>query len=152
MPSHQTIDEFLRSYLQRFNPEKAEGMNSVVQMKLTGEGGSPYYTEVRDQELSVEEGTREAPDATLTTSAENWLEINNGEANPMQLMMQGDLSVDGSTPAATKLQGAPSEGVARSSFPLRRTWGPSLTRRFTDPSSHGALPLLCAPFTPSSST
>jgi putative sterol carrier protein len=105
MPPYQTIDELLQSYPRRFNPEKAEGMDSVVQMNLTGEGGGQYYAEVRDQELSVEEGTHEAPDATLTTSAENWLEINNGEANPMQLMMQGDLSVDGSIPAATRFQG-----------------------------------------------
>jgi putative sterol carrier protein len=105
MPHYQTIDELLSAYPKRFNPEKAQGMNSVVQMNLTGEGGGQYYAEVRDQALNIEEGTHEAPDATLVTSAENWLKINNGKANPMQLMMQGDLNVNGSIPAATKFQG-----------------------------------------------
>lgn len=105
MPQYETIDELLHAYPERFNPQKAQGVDSVVQMNLTGEGGGQYYAEVQDQTLNIEEGTHEAPDATLTTSAENWLKINNGEANPMQLMMQGDLSVDGSIPAATKFQG-----------------------------------------------
>lgn len=105
MPNHETIDELLQSYSERFSPEKAQGMDSVVQMNLTGEGGGQYYAEVQDQELNIEEGTHEAPDTTLTTSAENWLKVNNGNANPMQLMMQGQLSVDGSIPTATKFQG-----------------------------------------------
>jgi putative sterol carrier protein len=104
MPRYETVDELLDAYPERFNPEKAKDVDGVVQLNLTGEGGGPYYAAVEDQTLTVEEGTHDAPDTTLTTSAENWVAINNGEANPMQLMMQGDLSVDGSIPLATKFR------------------------------------------------
>lgn len=105
MPQHDTVDELVKSYPDHFNPEKAQGMDAAVQLNLTGEGGGQYYAVVQDQTLNVEEGTHDAPDTTLTTSAENWLKVNNGEANPMQLMMQGDLKVEGSIPTATKFQG-----------------------------------------------
>jgi putative sterol carrier protein len=105
MPKYESVDELLRAYPGRFNPEEAKGMDSVVQLDLTGERGGRYYAEVHDQNLNIEEGRHDDPDTTLTTSAENWIKINNGEANPMQLMMQGELKVDGSIPTATKFQG-----------------------------------------------
>lgn len=105
MHQYETIDELLRAYPERFNPEKAKDMDGVVQLSLSSEGGGQYYFHVHEQELNVEESTHDAPDTTLTTSAESWLKINNGEANPMQLMMQGDLRVEGSIPLATKFQG-----------------------------------------------
>ena len=105
MPRYETVDALLNAYPERFNPEKAEGVDGVVQLNLTGEGGGPYYAAVEDQTLTIEEGTHDAPDTALTTSADDGVAINNGEANPMQIMMQGDLSVDGSIPLATKFQG-----------------------------------------------
>ena len=104
MPTYDTIPEVMRSYEDRFLPEQAAGVDGVVQLHLTGEGGRPYYLVIRNQQLGVHEGTHEDPTVTVTTSAENWLKINNGESNPMALMMMGQLKVGGSLPLATKFQ------------------------------------------------
>lgn len=104
MPQYNSIPEVLESYKERFLPDQAAGVEGVVQLNLTGEGGGAYYMVIKDGTLEIKEGTHENPTVTVTTSAENWLKINNGKANPMSLMMLGKLKVSGSLPMAMKFQ------------------------------------------------
>ncbi|CAM3239044.1 SCP2 sterol-binding domain-containing protein [Rhodothermus bifroesti] len=104
MPKYNSIPEVIASYKERFLPDQAAGIEGVVQLNLTGEGGGAYYLVVKNGTLEIHEGTHENPTVTVTTSAENWLKLNNGEANPMALMMMGKLKVSGSLPMATKFQ------------------------------------------------
>ncbi len=105
MAKFESIPEVIQSYQERFQPDQASGVDGIVQLNLTGEGGGPYYMIIKDQQLEVVEGEHDDPTVTVTTSAEDWLKINNGESNPMALMMQGKLKVKGSLPMATKFQG-----------------------------------------------
>lgn len=100
----QSVSELIARYPAHFQPQAAEGVDSVTQLALSGEGGGDYYFVVKDQTLRIEEGVHEAPDATVKATAADWLAINNGEAHPMPLMMSGKLKVEGSLPAAMKLQ------------------------------------------------
>jgi putative sterol carrier protein len=59
---------------------------------------------IDDQTLNIEEGEHDDPTVAVTTSADDWLKINNGQTNAMALMMQGKLKVSGSLPMATKFQ------------------------------------------------
>ena len=104
MAAPNSIDELLELYPEYFNPQAAEGVDGVVQLNLTGDDGGQYVLTIRDQELDVQEGTHEDPTVTIKTTAERWLKINRGEANPMSLMMTGRLSIDGSLSMATKFQ------------------------------------------------
>lgn len=104
MAQPNSVDELIKNYPDYFQPEEAKGVDGVVQLNLTGEGGGEYYLHIHDQQCDVHEGVHDDPTVAITTTAENWLKINRGEANPMGLMMKGDLKVNGSIPMATKMQ------------------------------------------------
>ena len=104
MPSFSTLDELVSLYPEYFDPQAAAGMNGIVQLDIDGEKGGAYYLEIQDQELSVTEGMHDDPAVTIRTSAEHWLDIHRGEANPMSLMMTGKMQISGSMPMATKFQ------------------------------------------------
>jgi putative sterol carrier protein len=104
MATYETIDDVIESYPDRFQPDQAEGVEGIVQLNLTGEGGGHYYMLIEDQTLDIEEGEHDDPTVAVTTSADDWLKINNGQTNAMALMMQGKLKVSGSLPMATKFQ------------------------------------------------
>ena len=105
MPRYSSIDEVIASYPQRFNPEKAQGVDDVVQMNLSGEGGGSYVLHVHDGQVDVSEGTAENPTLTLDAPADVWLSVENGQTNPMMAMMTGKLKLKGSVPFATKFMG-----------------------------------------------
>ncbi len=100
----ETIQDLFEAYKKNFAPDRAEGVDAVFQLHLTGEGGGDYILTVKDQKLTIEEGVAENPTTTLKTSAQNWIDISLGKANPMMMMMTGKLKVSGSIPMATKFQ------------------------------------------------
>jgi len=104
MPTYSSIADVIDSYPDRFLPSEASGVDGVVQLDLTGDGGGVYQLIIRDQQLTVEEGPHEDPTVTVTVPAEAWLRVNNGEVSAMALMMQGKLKVKGSLPMATTFQ------------------------------------------------
>lgn len=104
MPKFTTIPEVVESYKGRFLPEEAKGVDGVIQLNLTGEGGGGYKMKIQEQTLMITEGEHPEPTVTVTADAEDWLRVNNGETNPMGLLMQGKLKVKGSLPMATKFQ------------------------------------------------
>ncbi len=105
MPHYSSIDEVIASYPQRFNAEKAEGVDDIVQMDLSGEGGGQYTLHVHDQQVDVSEGVAENPTLTVIAPADVWLSVENGETNPMMAMMSGKVKLKGSVPFATKFMG-----------------------------------------------
>ena len=102
MPRYQSIDDVVASYPGRFRADKAEGVDSVVQMHLSGEGGGDYILHVHDQRVDISEGTHPDPTLTLRAAAADWLAVENGHLNPMMAMMQGKVKLRGSVPFATK--------------------------------------------------
>jgi len=98
------IPDLLEAYKKRFLPEKADGVDGIIQLSLHGDGGGDYYLIVKDQTLNVLDGLHENPTVTLKSSAKDWINISTGQSNPMMLMMTGKLKVSGSLPMATKFQ------------------------------------------------
>lgn len=104
MPTFETIKDVIASYPARFKPEKAEGVDAVVQLTVTGSGGGTYQLVIDDGTLDVREGDHPDPTLTATVSASDWLRVNNGEVSPMTLLMQGKLKFRGSLPMALKFR------------------------------------------------
>ncbi|HHP7237149.1 SCP2 sterol-binding domain-containing protein [Longibacter sp.] len=104
MAAFSNLDELMQLYPNAFNPQAAKGMDGVVQLDISGEKGGTYFLEISDQSLSIHEGTHEDPSVTISTTDEHWLDIHRGDANPMSLMMRGELSISGSMSMATKFQ------------------------------------------------
>ncbi len=104
MPPYASIPDVIDSYRERFLPDEAAGVDGVVQLNFTGDGGGAYHLVIREQKLELVEGLHEAPTVAVTVAASDWLRVNNGETNAMALMMQGRLKVNGSLPMATRFQ------------------------------------------------
>ena len=106
MPRYSSIDEVLASYPDRFQPEKAEGVDERVYMNLTGENPRDVVLHVHDGQMEILDGQADE-DATLRLRAdsEDWLAVENGQLNPMMAMMQGKVKLRGSMPFAMKFMG-----------------------------------------------
>lgn len=104
MPRFKTIQEVIDSLEENFKEEEAAGVTGVFQLSYSGDGGGDWYLDVNDGKLKVNEGITEDPDVTVSSTAEDWLDIANGKENPMMMMMKGKLKIKGSIQLATKLQ------------------------------------------------
>jgi putative sterol carrier protein len=88
----------------RINPEYVKGINAQLQFDLSGEGGGQWVVAIADGKLTTEPGTAPNPNVTVSTSANDYLAIINGELNPMNAFMQGKVKVKGDMALVMKLQ------------------------------------------------
>lgn len=101
-----TAAEMSQLMVERFKPEKAEGVNAIIQFDLSGDNGGQFYMEIADGKASVSEGLAENPRMTMKASADDWYKVMTGEMNGMQAFMSGKLKVSGDMGLAMKLQSA----------------------------------------------
>ena len=93
-----TVKELMERMPGAFLPEKAEGVNAVIQFSL-GEGGGDWICTIKDKQCSVEPGTAENPNLTLSAEASNYIDLVTGKLNPMtaiatkKIELKGDLNL-----------------------------------------------------------
>ena len=104
MPRASSIKEVFENIDQGFQPAKAEGVDAIFQFVLTGDNGGAYWIKVADKQAEVHEGQNENPTMTITSAAEDYLALVNGDLNPMMAFMQGKVKVKGDMGLALKLQ------------------------------------------------
>ena len=97
----QSPREFFESLESRVDPAKAAGLNASYRFEIDGAG--TWHVEVDDGKVSVTENGGDA-DTTISTSAETFTKIANGEQNPTSAYMSGKLKVKGDMGQAMKLQ------------------------------------------------
>ena len=85
-------------------PEKAAGMNAVVQLNLSGEGGGDWYMTIANGQVVIDEGQAPSPDVSLAMEANDYVNITKGDGNPMTLFMTGRIKVQGNISIAMKFQ------------------------------------------------
>lgn len=98
-----TVKQLVFNHERAFLPEKAEGVNAVIQYRLTGEQAGDYIVTIKDGKCTVAEGIAETPSMTLTADAEDFGDVLLGKANGMQYFMQGKLKLSGDLNLAMKL-------------------------------------------------
>ena len=77
------------------NKEATKEADAVYQFNLSGEGGGQFVVTIKHGTCTVQEGIAPAPDATVSTSAADYLNIVSG-AYPFGLaFMNGRLKVEG---------------------------------------------------------
>ena len=104
MPRYATIEDVIASYPDRFDTDKADGVDATVFMDLSGANAKQVLLRVNGPELTIEENAAvpEDPTLTLKADADDWLAIENGQTNPMMALLSGKLKLKGSVPFATK--------------------------------------------------
>jgi putative sterol carrier protein len=90
-----TLMEAMQGMMTRFNPAKAKGVNAVIQLIATGEGGGQFYTTVAEGKANLSEGVAPSPTVTINVAAEDWVDIVGGKLDPTRAFMAGKLRITG---------------------------------------------------------
>jgi len=95
MEKPTTIEQVMQWMPGAFLPAKAGNVSAAVQFNLTGEGGGTWAAKIENGKCEVAQGATEAPTATVTAVAADYLALVRGELNPMSAFMSGKLRVAG---------------------------------------------------------
>lgn len=86
-----------------FIPEKAAGVDTIVQFKFTGSEVSEWYVVIKDKTCQARQGTYPSPKMTMTVDADSYLKISTGELDPTIAFMKGKVKVSGDIGVALKM-------------------------------------------------
>ena len=101
--SEYTVKQLVFNHEKAFKPEVAEGVDAVIQYRLTGEESGDFIITIKEGKCTVAEGIAENPTMTLSADAKDFGDVLLGKANGMQYFMQGKLKLSGDLNLAMKL-------------------------------------------------
>lgn len=93
-----TVKDLMERMPGALIPEKAEGVDAVIQFHL-GEGGGDWICTIKDSTCTVEPGVYEEPNLSLTAEAADYIDMITGKLNPMtaiatkKVVLKGDLNL-----------------------------------------------------------
>ena len=100
-----TVKELIFNHEKAFMPEKAPGLEAIIQYHLTGDEGGDFIITIADDKCKVEEGIAEDPVMTLTADGAYFRDVLLGKADGMKGFMDGKLQLAGDLNLAMKLTG-----------------------------------------------
>ena len=101
--SEFTVKELVFNHEKAFLPEKAAGVNAVIQYRFTGSQAGNYIVHIADGACKVAEGEAENPTMTLTADGEYFRDVLLGKEDGMKGFMMGKLKLAGDLNLAMKL-------------------------------------------------
>jgi putative sterol carrier protein len=90
--------------LQRFDSEKAGDLKATIQLILIGHEGGKFVLHINEGQIKVGRGQAHSPDLALTMASEDFLAIMRGEADPMKMIITGQIGVEGDRLLAMRLK------------------------------------------------
>lgn len=100
-----TIKDVMERMPGAFVPEKAQGVDAVIQFHFTGEAESHWAATIKDGACTVAEGETSTPTLSLTADAQDYLDMVTGRMDGMKAFMQGKLKLKGDLNLAMKMLG-----------------------------------------------
>ena len=98
-----TVKELVFNHEKAFLPEKAVGLEAIVQYHLTGDEGGDFIIQIGDDKCSVSEGVSEDPVMTMTADGIYFRDVLLGKEDGMKGFMEGKLQLAGDLNLAMKL-------------------------------------------------
>ena len=91
-----TITELMtETMIKAFVPEKAGGIDTIIQFKFTGSQASDWYVIIKDQKVETVNGIHPAPKMTMTVDSDDYIKISTGELDATAAFMKGKVKVSG---------------------------------------------------------
>jgi putative sterol carrier protein len=103
MAEELNVETVMNRMPKAFVPEKAEGVEAVVQYHLTGEEPGDWIVCIGGGVCRVERGVAEDPKLTLSAGSQDYLDILTGKLNAMSAFAGGKLKLKGDLNLAMKL-------------------------------------------------
>ncbi len=100
------LDEIVNRMEDEFQPERAEGLNAVIQFDITGrpDGGHDSYQLVLDEmTCATSKGVSAEPSVTVVVDAVSFLKMTSGVVTGVSLYLGGQLKMDGAMMMLTRL-------------------------------------------------
>ena len=102
-----TPKEFFDKILpNQFKPEKAQGVDVVVQINVTGENGGDWSVTIKDKKLLVVEGTYPSPTLSLKMTSKDFIDLVNRKISAEKAFFSGKVQFKGNIALALKLREA----------------------------------------------
>jgi putative sterol carrier protein len=98
-----TVRQLIQNHEKAFRPERAVGVDAVIQYHLTGEEAGDWIITIKDGACKVAEGIAENPKMTLTADGREFADVLLGRMDGMAAFMQGKLMLKGDLNLAMKL-------------------------------------------------
>ena len=98
-----TVADLMSKMPKAFLPEKAPGLDAVIQFKFSGAEAGEWYAAIKDGKCVTEKGTHPSPKMTLSADSSDYVKIFTGEMDGMQAFMQGKIKLAGDLNLAMKL-------------------------------------------------
>ena len=98
-----TIEDLMNRMPGAFLPEKAEGVDAVIQFKLGEEGN--WICTIKDQTCTAERGEAEDPNLTLTAEPGDYIDLVTGALSAMTAIAQKKIELKGDLNLAMKYMG-----------------------------------------------
>jgi putative sterol carrier protein len=95
MADEITIEELMNRMPKAFLPDKAEGVEAVIQYHLSGAEAGDWVVTIGDDKCVVEQGTTEDATMTLQADSQDYKDIILGKLDPMTAFMQQKVKLTG---------------------------------------------------------
>ncbi len=103
----KTPQEFFDDILpSRFKPESAKGIDVTAQVNISGSKGGNWTVEIRDQKITVKEGTNPSPKITIGMTDQDFLDLVNDKISTQKAFFTGKIKFKGDLNLALKLKDA----------------------------------------------
>ena len=90
-----SIKEVMDGMPGAFQPEKASGVNAIIQFNFTGTEVGSYSAKVADGKCEVTQGTADSPTVTINAPSDVWLKIMRRELDGATAFMSGQFTFTG---------------------------------------------------------
>jgi putative sterol carrier protein len=103
MSEELSVDEVITRLKGAFLSGKAVGVDTTIQVNLSGEKGGQWSVTIRNQQLIIDPGIIENPKLTVSADAQDCLDIYSGKLDGMKAFMSGKVHLTGNMSQAVKL-------------------------------------------------
>jgi putative sterol carrier protein len=99
LDAKQLVDQMVAN----FPPDKAAGLETEIQLNLTGEGGGNWVIKFTGGKVTGAEGKAASPRLTVTAGLADINAITEGNLDAMAAFMQGKIKLDGDVGLAMRM-------------------------------------------------
>lgn len=100
-----TIRDLMFNMPKAFLPEKAVGLDVVVQFKFTGKEAGDWFATIQDGKCTIEQGVHSSSTTTLSADSDEYIKVVIGQLNGMQAYLEGKIKITGDLTLAMNLMG-----------------------------------------------